>query len=249
MDADRGRGDPAAHAAVERGRRPRVGAHACAAGRIRRRRPRGGRRRGDSAPDAAVPDRGRADGSDDGRAARPRGHVLRADPADPAAVAADRHVARIRAVVGGSGRRADAAVAAASQRERFPKSAAIGAPATSCGFPSQRFYATLRTGRPHHGVEEVRSRRRPAWWFTRFGIVRGGADPSARSGGGRGILALINARPQPVSRSPGGNLNPPSPGLLTRLRYSALGRTGLELKGASMTTIRSRGNRAVQHQR
>ena len=80
---------------------------------------------------------------------------------------------------------------AASPAERFPKSAAIGAPADRLFLPESRFYATLRTGRPHHGVEEVQTGAGPAWWFTRFGIVRGGADPSAQSGGGRAVLALV----------------------------------------------------------
>jgi hypothetical protein len=80
---------------------------------------------------------------------------------------------------------------AASPAERFPKSTAIGAPADRLWLPESRFYATLRTGRPHHGVEEVRTGGGPAWWFTRFGIVRGGADRSARSAGGRGVLALV----------------------------------------------------------
>jgi len=80
---------------------------------------------------------------------------------------------------------------AASAAERFPKSAAIGVPADRLFLPESRFYLTLRTGRPHHGVEEVRTGVGPAWWFTRFGIVRAGADPSAQSGGGRAVLALV----------------------------------------------------------
>ena len=80
---------------------------------------------------------------------------------------------------------------AASPSERFPASASIGAPAERVFPPQSRFHATLRTGRAHHGVEEVRTGAGPAWWFTRFGVVRGAADVALPPGGGRAVLALV----------------------------------------------------------
>jgi len=76
---------------------------------------------------------------------------------------------------------------AASPAERFPKGAAIGAQAGALFADGSRLYETLRTGRPSHGVEEIRAGVRRTWWFTRFGVVREGAgDP-----GGRAVLALV----------------------------------------------------------
>ncbi len=79
---------------------------------------------------------------------------------------------------------------AGSSDVRFPRTVVIGAPAEFVWSASSRLYATLRTGRPHHGIEEVRTGAGPAWWFTRFGIVR---EPLAgfAGAGGRGILALV----------------------------------------------------------
>jgi hypothetical protein len=79
---------------------------------------------------------------------------------------------------------------AASSAERFPKTAAIGTTADRLFAPDSRLQATLRTGRPHHGVEAVRTGAAPAWWFTRFGIVRAGGPPEW-GGGARAVLALV----------------------------------------------------------
>lgn len=77
---------------------------------------------------------------------------------------------------------------AASPAERFPKGAAIGAQAGALFAEDSRLYETLRTGRPSHGVEEVRSGGAGrTWWFTRFGVVREDAGESA----GRAVLALV----------------------------------------------------------
>lgn len=80
---------------------------------------------------------------------------------------------------------------AASAAERFPKTAAIGNAADRLFPPDSRLQATLRTGRPHHGVEAVRTGAGPAWWFTRFGIVRAVAGPAESGGGARAVLALV----------------------------------------------------------
>jgi hypothetical protein len=79
---------------------------------------------------------------------------------------------------------------AASPGVRFPRSAAIGAPADSVWTAESRLYATLRTGHPRHGVEEVHTGAGVTWWFTRFGVVR---DPAGATGtgGGRAVLALV----------------------------------------------------------
>jgi hypothetical protein len=72
---------------------------------------------------------------------------------------------------------------AASPGLRFPAPAVIGAPPDALWSAQSRLHATVRTGRPHHGVEEVRTGAGAAWWFTRFGIVRDVA--------GRSVLALV----------------------------------------------------------
>jgi len=74
---------------------------------------------------------------------------------------------------------------AASPGLRFPASAAIGASAAELWFSRGRLDETLRTGRPHHGVEQVRTAAGspPHWWFTRFGEVR--------DEGVRAVLALV----------------------------------------------------------
>jgi hypothetical protein len=74
---------------------------------------------------------------------------------------------------------------AASPGLRFPPSAAIGASAAEFWASQMRLHETLRTGRPHHGVEQVWTAggARPRWWFTRFGAVR---DEGARA-----VLALV----------------------------------------------------------
>lgn len=72
---------------------------------------------------------------------------------------------------------------AASPGLRFPAAAAIGAPADAIWAPEARLYATFRTGRPAHGVEEVRTGGGSTWWFARFGVVR--------DEGRRAVLTLV----------------------------------------------------------
>lgn len=72
---------------------------------------------------------------------------------------------------------------AASPPLSFPPSAGIGMGADGLFRDAGRLTATLRTGRPHHGLEEVRTGSRPAWWFTRFGAVRDEGSPA--------VLALV----------------------------------------------------------
>lgn len=72
---------------------------------------------------------------------------------------------------------------AASPGATYPATVVLGASADEVWRDRSRLDATLRTGRPHHGVEEVATGSRPAWWFTRFGIVR--------DDGGRAALALV----------------------------------------------------------
>jgi len=76
---------------------------------------------------------------------------------------------------------------AASPTDRFPKSAAIGVQADALFAEDSRLHETLRTGRPSHGVEEIRTGTGRTWWFTRFGVVREGAGEPA----GRAVLALV----------------------------------------------------------
>jgi len=76
---------------------------------------------------------------------------------------------------------------AASPSAPFPKAAAIGAPASALFTEDSRLYETLRTGRPSHGVEEVRGGAGRTWWFARFGMVHEGAA----EGSGRAVLAII----------------------------------------------------------
>ncbi len=73
---------------------------------------------------------------------------------------------------------------AASPSATYPATVVLGASAGEVWRDRARLDATLRTGRPHHGVEEVATGSRPAWWFTRFGIVR-------EDDGGRAALALV----------------------------------------------------------
>jgi hypothetical protein len=94
---------------------------------------------------------------------------------------------------------------AASPGARYPATLTIEARADDVWRDPARLEATLRTGRPHHGVEEVSTGSGPAWWFTRFGIVR--------DGGGRAALALVvldrrgGAPPQPPEGINSGSAN------------------------------------------
>ncbi len=80
---------------------------------------------------------------------------------------------------------------AASPNVRFPRTLVIGAPAASVWRPESRLYAAVRTERPHHGVEEVRTRAGSAWWFTRFGVVRDTGGAPLRASGAKAVLALV----------------------------------------------------------
>jgi hypothetical protein len=80
---------------------------------------------------------------------------------------------------------------AASPDARFPQTVAIGAPAESLWSAGSRLYAALHTGRPQHGVEEVRTGEGAMWWFTRFWIVRDLRGAPARAAAGQAVLALV----------------------------------------------------------
>ncbi|HEV2358202.1 MAG TPA: hypothetical protein VGZ23_11420 [bacterium] len=75
----------------------------------------------------------------------------------------------------------------AASGRRFPPALALGADAAGVWAPASRLFATHRTGRPHHGVEEVQTGTGTAWWFTRFGAVRGHAEPAAS----RAVFAMV----------------------------------------------------------
>jgi hypothetical protein len=79
---------------------------------------------------------------------------------------------------------------AASPNVRYPRTLTIGTPAAAVWRPESRLYATFSTGRPHHGVEEIRTGAGSAWWFIRFGVVRD-AGPSLRASGVKAVLALV----------------------------------------------------------
>jgi hypothetical protein len=72
---------------------------------------------------------------------------------------------------------------AASPGMVYPVTLAIGARAEDLWQDGARLRATLQSGRPHHGVEQVSTGGGTGWWFTRFGVVR--------DGGGRAALTLV----------------------------------------------------------
>ncbi len=79
---------------------------------------------------------------------------------------------------------------AVSPGARLPRTAVIGAPAAAVWSDGSRLYATHRTGRPQHRVEEVRTGAGSAWWFARFGVVRDHIwTPAPRTE--RAVLALV----------------------------------------------------------
>ncbi len=78
---------------------------------------------------------------------------------------------------------------AASAGMRFPRTMALGAPADAVWAGESRLYPTHRTGRPHHGVEEVLTGAGSVWWFTRFGAVRD--DEGTARSSARAVLALV----------------------------------------------------------
>jgi len=86
---------------------------------------------------------------------------------------------------------------AASPGVRFPPRAAIGAPADAVLSGTGRLLATFRTGRPHHGVEEVHTETGTSWWFTRFGAVRDEGEGYRGPVGGGAVLALVTLGPRP----------------------------------------------------
>jgi hypothetical protein len=64
----------------------------------------------------------------------------------------------------------------------MPASPALGADAAAVWAPGSRLFATQRTGRSHHGVEEVRLGTPPVWWFVRFAALRDPAEREDRRG-------------------------------------------------------------------
>lgn len=72
---------------------------------------------------------------------------------------------------------------AASPGMAYPVTLAIGARAEEVWQDDARLRATLLSGRPHHGVEQVSTGGGTEWWFTRFGLVR--------DGGGKAALTLV----------------------------------------------------------
>lgn len=72
---------------------------------------------------------------------------------------------------------------------RLPAAPALGADAAAVWAPGSRLFATHRTGRPHHGVEEVRLGAETAWWFARFAAVRDPAD--GRRIPARAVFAMV----------------------------------------------------------
>jgi hypothetical protein len=96
---------------------------------------------------------------------------------------------------------------AASPRLAFPPGAEIGTSAGRLFRDPARLEATFLTGRPHHGLEEVWTGTRPAWWFTRFGAVRDEVSPA--------VLALVvferrGRRPAAPSALPHAGAGPPA---------------------------------------
>ncbi|HLW48217.1 MAG TPA: hypothetical protein VKW09_10675 [bacterium] len=78
-------------------------------------------------------------------------------------------------------------------RAASPEQAApipLGADAAAVWAPDSRLFATHRTGRAHHGVEEVRLAAGAAWWFVRFAAVRDPADAADRAGP-RAVFAMV----------------------------------------------------------
>jgi hypothetical protein len=71
-----------------------------------------------------------------------------------------------------------------------PASPALGADAAAVWAPGSRLFATQRTGRSHHGVEEVRLGTRSVWWFVRFAALRDPAD-RADSRGATAVFAMV----------------------------------------------------------
>ena len=88
----------------------------------------------------------------------------------------------------------------AASSGRFPPALSLGADAAAVWTPASRLFATHRTGRPHHGVEEVRTGTETAWWFTRFAAVRdgaGGARPAVFA-----MVMLASGGPRRPARFP-----------------------------------------------
>jgi hypothetical protein len=77
---------------------------------------------------------------------------------------------------------------------RFPAALALGADAAAVWAPASRLFATLRTGRAHHGVEEVRTGTETVWWFTRFAAVRDGPGDT-RVPSVRAVFAMVMLAP------------------------------------------------------
>lgn len=84
---------------------------------------------------------------------------------------------------------------AASPGMGYPATLAIGARAEDVWQDSTRLRTTLVSGRAHHGVEQVSTGGGPAWWFTRFGVVRDAGSRAALS------LVVLDRRGDPRERA------------------------------------------------
>lgn len=97
----------------------------------------------------------------------------------------------------------------AASSGRFPPALALEADAAAVWAPASRLFATHRTGRAHHGVEEVRTGTETAWWFTRFAAVRdpgfagrGGPAGDARAAAAPAVFAMVLLASGGPSRPP-----------------------------------------------
>lgn len=86
----------------------------------------------------------------------------------------------------------------ASSSGRFPPALIPSAAAPAVWAPGSRLFATHRTGRPYHGVEEVRTGGGTDWWFTRFAAIRDplaarreGAIAGERDAAPAAVLAMV----------------------------------------------------------
>jgi hypothetical protein len=91
----------------------------------------------------------------------------------------------------------------AGSQAPLPAALALGVDAAAVWAPGSRLFATHRTGRPHHGVEQVSLGPRPAWWFVRFASVRDPAGAVDRPGS-RAVFAMVMLARGRSLRPPGG---------------------------------------------
>jgi hypothetical protein len=110
----------------------------------------------------------------------------------------------------------------AASAGRFSSSLALGAAAGDVWSSGSRLFATLRTGRPHHGVEEVRTGSGTAWWFTRFAALREAGPARAAGPAARAVFAMVllaggPARPERPRRAAGTTAASPAGGAAPRV--------------------------------